>query len=196
MVPSLIQLCVFNAACRTEAANLIVRMYQGDNGRGKGNTCWAVGRKSGEPIYPTLKNISCFQCHSEFDGPACYNASQYNVSFRTCSQSIAKGGGCAVYRLDTSEQSVGVRTHSIERRCADSCQPDCVIVGERHKLHLCTSCCNQTLCNVDNAARPRGRRTLALRAFGVRIHTGYPAILGLFVLVTAVDRLVHSLLDV
>ncbi|XP_022669098.1 uncharacterized protein LOC111253643 [Varroa destructor] len=162
-----------------------------------GNTCWAVGsRKTGEPIYPSMKNISCYKCHSEIDGAACYNASQYNVTFQTCSQSIANGGGCAVYRLDTSDQATGVRTHSIERACANKCEPDCVVVGERHKLHLCTSCCNETFCNTDNSARPRGTQVVTLRAFGMPIYIGYPAILIFFMLITVLDRFVHSLLDV
>ncbi|XP_003738080.1 uncharacterized protein LOC100899814 [Galendromus occidentalis] len=114
----------------------------------------SAGRKV-EPLFPTLKNITCFQCHSERDGPMCYNESQFSANeSMVCQQSIVKGGGCAVFRFDTSEQATGVRRHSIERKCVDRCKPDCVVVGERHKLHLCTSCCNTTLCNVGDGGPP------------------------------------------
>lgn len=55
----------------------------------------SAGRKV-EPLFPTVKNITCYECHSEFDGPMCYNESQFTTEARICTQSIVKGGGCAV----------------------------------------------------------------------------------------------------
>ena len=40
---------------------------------------------------------------------------------------------------------------SVERNCTSKCQPGCLMLGERTKLYVCTSCCSEPLCNDGNA---------------------------------------------
>lgn len=35
----------------------------------------------------------------------------------------------------------------LQRNCTKSCEPGCIVVGERTKLYSCTTCCETSLCN-------------------------------------------------
>ena len=54
------------------------------------------------------------------------------------------------------EEYMTYKEWSMERGCADSCNPEqsnyCVEMGARTKVLYCTSCCTDSLCNVDNKA--------------------------------------------
>lgn len=41
----------------------------------------------------------------------------------------------------------------MERRCTKTCTTECVMTGDRSKLQLCTSCCQDNMCNYGNGAK-------------------------------------------
>ncbi|KAF5280236.1 hypothetical protein FQA39_LY18096 [Lamprigera yunnana] len=40
----------------------------------------------------------------------------------------------------------------LKRDCIGTCDPGCIIIGERTKLYSCTTCCEQSYCNYGNNA--------------------------------------------
>ncbi len=66
--------------------------------------------------------------------------------------------------LTSDSKTKEMTTWSLERSCADTCSNFCVTMGARTKISYCTSCCNQTLCNTDNAAARQAGRAAATLA--------------------------------
>ncbi|KZC12333.1 hypothetical protein WN55_04184 [Dufourea novaeangliae] len=52
------------------------------------------------------------------------------------------------YTTSTENSTSSPQTWSIERDCTSKCDPGCIVIGERTKLHACTDCCEQSFCNV------------------------------------------------
>lgn len=40
----------------------------------------------------------------------------------------------------------------LQRNCTKHCEAGCIIIGERIKLHSCTTCCDENFCNSGNKA--------------------------------------------
>ena len=52
----------------------------------------------------------------------------------------------------TENFTLSQRLWSLERKCShQKCEPGCLVIGERTKLHSCISCCNESLCNTNNS---------------------------------------------
>lgn len=54
------------------------------------------------------------------------------------------------YTYSTENKTSGLKMWSLQRKCSKSCEPSCIVIGERVKLFACTSCCNVSLCNTGN----------------------------------------------
>lgn len=60
---------------------------------------------------------------------------------------------------NTTSQPV-TRLWSLQRNCTSKCEPGCIVIGERTKLHACTVCCGTYLCNTMDGAPPHRHSTL------------------------------------
>lgn len=40
----------------------------------------------------------------------------------------------------------------LQRNCSENCEPGCIIIGERTKLHSCITCCENSFCNSGSGA--------------------------------------------
>lgn len=61
----------------------------------------------------------------------------------------------------------------LQRNCSKSCEPGCIVIGERTKLYSCTTCCETSYCNSGSGSESwienRGCLTLLLNLFGLLI---------------------------
>ncbi|CAD1472014.1 unnamed protein product, partial [Heterotrigona itama] len=56
------------------------------------------------------------------------------------------------YTTSTEDSTSSPQTWSMERKCTSKCEPGCIVIGERTKLSACTTCCEQSYCNVGTGA--------------------------------------------
>lgn len=56
------------------------------------------------------------------------------------------------YTTSTEDSTSSPQTWSMERKCTSKCDPGCIVIGERTKLSACTTCCEQSFCNVGTGA--------------------------------------------
>lgn len=56
------------------------------------------------------------------------------------------------YTYSTENMTSGLKMWSLQRKCSKTCEPSCIVIGERVKLFACTSCCNASLCNTGNGS--------------------------------------------
>lgn len=54
------------------------------------------------------------------------------------------------HTMSTENSTSVLRMWSLERNCTKHCEAGCIVIGERTKLHACTSCCEQSFCNTGN----------------------------------------------
>ena len=60
-----------------------------------------------------------------------------------------------VYKTTSTENASAAqveRIWSVQRQCAEDCDPGCLIVGESTKIIKCVSCCSEDLCNFADGA--------------------------------------------
>lgn len=55
----------------------------------------------------------------------------------------------------------------LQRNCTKTCEPGCIVIGERTKLHSCTTCCENSFCNVGNGSRRSTGVDTVLKGFGM-----------------------------
>jgi len=95
--------------------------------------------------------LSCHVCHSFVEGSKCIHLASNSSTFSTpCHDNQTS---CMVKRFSYTENATSPSSiWSIERNCSSKCEPGCLILGERTKLYVCTSCCSQPSCNVGNGS--------------------------------------------
>lgn len=98
-----------------------------------------------------LKNeLYCYHCDTMVEGDKCINLGIGNKSAL-----IKKCHGdellCMVkrysYTTSTENSTSVLRMWSLKRNCTSTCEPGCIIIGERTKLYACTTCCSTQACN-------------------------------------------------
>ncbi|XP_054157720.1 uncharacterized protein LOC128956064 [Oppia nitens] len=109
----------------------------------------------------STSNLSCYTC-STIDDIGCKVINEsyyyYNNKYSTYNTRYygSKCGSdqpyCQVQRLDAK---INLTHHdykfwAIQRKCAKECSDGCFVLGERHKLSLCTTCCKSNYCNIGN----------------------------------------------
>lgn len=53
----------------------------------------------------------------------------------------------------TEEVTGKPRLWLLQRNCSELCEPGCIVIGERTKLHSCITCCDeQNFCNAGSGA--------------------------------------------
>ncbi|XP_055608779.1 uncharacterized protein LOC129756050 [Uranotaenia lowii] len=99
-------------------------------------------------------DLYCYNCNATEDGESCIELSGNNASFvKKC---FADEFICMVkqfsYTTHASNSNVTEpKLWSLERKCVSTCEPGCIVIGERTKLYACISCCTDLLCNVGKA---------------------------------------------
>ncbi|XP_021697514.1 uncharacterized protein LOC5564960 [Aedes aegypti] len=105
-----------------------------------------------------VNELSCYSCNATEDGESCIDLTGNNASFvKKC---FSDEFICMVkqfsYTVHTSNSNVSEpKLWSLERKCINTCEPGCIIIGERTKLYACTSCCTELLCNSGKAHSTR-----------------------------------------
>lgn len=75
------------------------------------------------------------------------------------------------YTTSNENSTSSPKMWSLDRRCAVTCEPGCIVIGERTKLYACTSCCESSMCNTGKGS--------ASSVLYRRIETGIGTLLGL-----------------
>ncbi|KAL0832622.1 hypothetical protein ABMA28_000819 [Loxostege sticticalis] len=96
----------------------------------------------------------CYRCLAEVPEDKCADLRQNNSALiHKCNNDRRI---CMVkrfsYTTSTENSTTGLKMWALERNCTKHCEPGCIIIGERTKLHACTSCCTTSLCNYDSGA--------------------------------------------
>lgn len=94
--------------------------------------------------------LSCWSCSDNTTGQ-CYDLDQNNKNLsQTCNPEEVF---CSVNRIwYVVEGEANETNFSLNRTCVAGCSPSCVVIGDRTKIHSCTSCCTSSLCNIGNSA--------------------------------------------
>merc|ERR1712071_51875 len=94
--------------------------------------------------------LSCHVCHSFTNESSCVHLADNSPYFsEPC---VGLHMSCMVKRFSYTENATSPSSiWSVERNCTSKCQPGCLMLGERTKLYVCTSCCSEPLCNDGNA---------------------------------------------
>ncbi|MPC08926.1 hypothetical protein E2C01_001523 [Portunus trituberculatus] len=98
--------------------------------------------------------LTCWSCLAHTQGPDCYDLDYENMTLtKMCNPEEVF---CTVNRIwYVVEAGAEARNLSVNRTCAADCSPSCVVIGDRTKIHSCTSCCTTSYCNVGSSASAR-----------------------------------------
>lgn len=99
-------------------------------------------------------DLWCYNCDTMEQGAICGNLSTNHSSLiKKCQEEELM---CMVqrfsYTYSTENMTSGLKMWSLQRKCSKTCEPSCIVIGERVKLFACTSCCNASLCNTGNGS--------------------------------------------
>lgn len=102
--------------------------------------------------------LSCHMCESFIDDDECVHLAPNSSTFSTpCKDNQIS---CTVKRYTfTINATSAPQLWSVSRNCSSECEPGCLIIGERTKLRVCTSCCDQPDCNRGNRASHRHQQS-------------------------------------
>ncbi|CAH0407370.1 unnamed protein product [Chilo suppressalis] len=110
----------------------------------------------------------CYRCLAEVPEDKCADLRQNNSALiHKCHNDRRV---CMVkrfsYTTSNENSTTALKMWALERNCTKHCEPGCIIIGERTKLHACTSCCTTSLCNYDSSAT---QRTFTIITYAVSI---------------------------
>ncbi|KAL1377344.1 hypothetical protein pipiens_004191 [Culex pipiens pipiens] len=99
-------------------------------------------------------DLFCYSCNATEDGDACADLSGNNATY--AKKCFADEFICMVKQFSYTTHANNAnlsepKLWSLERKCINTCEPGCIVIGERTKLFACTSCCQESLCNVGRA---------------------------------------------
>jgi len=146
---------------------------------GKGNNLDKVIDDFSRPMKkPT--NFSCHVCHSATDGncsdftslssfsvPAGFDEDEAHHFRENRLQDGSHGfphkckhenSVCMVRKFAFSQSNgtghSGMKTFAVKRNCTEKkkCENGCVVMGERTRIYVCSTCCTTPLCNIGNGA--------------------------------------------
>lgn len=101
-------------------------------------------------------DLHCYTCDILTDPDSCINILNVTDSERVkyTRKCDSENSFCTVrrysYTMTDKDSTSEKRLWSLTRNCTDHCENGCIIIGERVKLHACSSCCNSSFCNVGN----------------------------------------------
>ncbi|XP_045467331.1 uncharacterized protein LOC123675833 [Harmonia axyridis] len=101
-------------------------------------------------------DLWCYRCDTMVDGESCLDLhGNHTWMNMKCSKDQKK---CQVRRISmsTSTDEITGKPHLwlLQRNCSESCEPGCIVIGERTKLHSCITCCDEhNFCNSGSSAQ-------------------------------------------
>ncbi|CAG9864124.1 unnamed protein product [Phyllotreta striolata] len=102
-----------------------------------------------------LHDLWCFKCDTMLNGDKCLDLEGNDTYMHhKCSKEQRK---CQVRRISMSTSTDEVtgkpKLWLLQRNCSESCEPGCIVIGERTKLHSCITCCDErNYCNDGSGA--------------------------------------------
>ncbi|XP_018318547.1 uncharacterized protein LOC108732319 isoform X2 [Agrilus planipennis] len=96
-----------------------------------------------------LSDLWCYRCDSMVDGERCLDL-QDNSSFlhTKCHHDHRI---CRIKKISVSTNTKDTTGEPklwwLQRNCSKTCEAGCIVLGERTKLHACTTCCEFSFCN-------------------------------------------------
>ncbi|XP_066987995.1 sericin-2 isoform X2 [Macrobrachium rosenbergii] len=103
-------------------------------------------------------SLVCWSCSSSSHGNPCTNIDPTNSTTVDAKVCDPDEKFCSVRRIwYVVETKKGEETvvFSVNRNCSAECTPNCMVIGDRTKIHSCTSCCTESHCNTDNSSSSR-----------------------------------------
>ncbi|XP_019875506.1 uncharacterized protein LOC109603450 [Aethina tumida] len=102
-------------------------------------------------------DLWCYKCDNFNDGDRCLDLQGNHTSMHTkCTKEQKK---CQVRRISMSTSTDEImgkpKLWLLQRNCSETCEPGCIVIGERTKLHSCITCCDEhNYCNAGSGAAP------------------------------------------
>ncbi|XP_044758020.1 uncharacterized protein LOC123316110 isoform X1 [Coccinella septempunctata] len=117
-------------------------------------------------------DLWCYRCDTMVDGESCLDLhGNYSWMNMKCSKEQKK---CQVRRISMSTSTDEItgkpKLWLLQRNCSESCEPGCIVIGERTKLHSCITCCDENnFCNSGSLANVFHLSSLALASALIHI---------------------------
>ncbi|RZB40790.1 uncharacterized protein BDFB_009942 [Asbolus verrucosus] len=95
-------------------------------------------------------DLWCYRCDTMVDGERCLDlVGNYSYMHTKCHKEQKK---CQVRRISMSTSTDEItgkpKMWLLQRNCSETCEPGCIVIGERTKLHSCITCCDEkNFCN-------------------------------------------------
>ncbi|KAF2904518.1 hypothetical protein ILUMI_01659 [Ignelater luminosus] len=101
-----------------------------------------------------LPALVCYRCDTMADGEKCAELKENSTSFLSnCSDEnrICQVKRISVTTINKTGEVGNQKLWMLQRNCVGTCEPGCIIIGERTKLNSCTTCCEKSSCNYGNS---------------------------------------------
>ncbi|GLV41283.1 ADAM metallopeptidase with thrombospondin type 1 motif B [Carabus blaptoides fortunei] len=96
------------------------------------------------------KDMWCYHCNTMDSGDKCVDLSENKTDQHVKCRD--EGKACMVKRISlttsTGNSTSSPRLWLLERNCSKHCEPGCIMIGERTKLHACITCCEGDFCSM------------------------------------------------
>jgi hypothetical protein len=105
-----------------------------------------------------INDLYCFTCDLLVDGEDCLKINETRTKQLNFTKKCAQDEPyCSVrrfsYTMSDKNSTSDKKLWSLQRNCTSVCDNSCLLIGERVKIHACSSCCNANLCNISNDAK-------------------------------------------
>ncbi|XP_017773379.1 PREDICTED: uncharacterized protein LOC108560370 [Nicrophorus vespilloides] len=99
-------------------------------------------------------DLYCYKCDNILHGERCLDVKENGSSIHgKCSNDQRICQVKTITISSSTEDTTGQpKLWLLQRNCTKTCEPVCVIIGERTKLRACTTCCETSFCNLGNGA--------------------------------------------
>ncbi|KAJ8911664.1 hypothetical protein NQ315_014023 [Exocentrus adspersus] len=100
-------------------------------------------------------DLWCYRCDTMVDGDRCLDLiGNFSHMHAKCTKEQKK---CQVRRISMSTSTDEItgkpKLWLLQRNCSEVCEPGCIVIGERTKLHSCITCCDEhNYCNADSGS--------------------------------------------
>nr|XP_023012816.1 uncharacterized protein LOC111502884 [Leptinotarsa decemlineata] len=100
-------------------------------------------------------DLWCYRCDTMLDGERCMDLGEnYTAIHHKCTKEQKK---CQVRRISMSTSTDEItgkpKLWLLQRNCSEMCEPGCIVIGERTKLHSCITCCDEhNYCNAGSGS--------------------------------------------
>ncbi|CAH1108059.1 unnamed protein product [Psylliodes chrysocephalus] len=113
-------------------------------------------------------DLWCYKCDTMTNGEKCLDLEGNDTTMHhKCNKEQKK---CQVRRISMSTSTDEVtgkpKLWLLQRNCSESCEPGCIVIGERTKLHSCITCCDEhNYCNAGSVAAKTAANQFLVSSF-------------------------------